>query len=111
MIEPSALFQIATRDKKLKGLYLRDKVFSGLNTEKPIVRSITRYDDGVEDAAEFMVKVVSRTVDQVFLIWTNDVHNKVWLATVDLTHRKATVTQVFQGVTSVGGELETLDCR
>ena len=111
MVESSAPFQIATKDRKLKGLYLRDKVFSGLNTEKPIVRSITRYEDGVEDATEFAVKVVSRTQDQVFLIWTNDSHNKVWLATVDLTHRKAMVTQAFQGVTSVGGELETLDCR
>ena len=40
-----------------------------------------------------------------------DFFNKVWLAAVDLTHRKAIVTQVVQGVTSVGGELETLDCR
>jgi hypothetical protein len=37
--------------------------------------------------------------------------NKVWLAVVDLTQRKVAVTQVFQGATSVGGEVETLDCR
>ncbi|MBI2206122.1 MAG: hypothetical protein HYU41_19980 [Candidatus Rokubacteria bacterium] len=37
--------------------------------------------------------------------------NKAWLAAVDLPHRKATVTHVFQGATSLGGEVETLDCR
>ena len=89
---------------------LRDKVFSGLDTDRPIVRSITRYTDGVEEGQEFPGTVLMRTEDAVFLMWTNRI-NKIWLATVDLTHRRATLTQVFQGATSVGGEIETLDCR
>ncbi|HSF29842.1 MAG TPA: hypothetical protein VLK82_05125 [Candidatus Tectomicrobia bacterium] len=94
------------------GFSLRDKVFSGLHTEKPIVRSITPAQEGVEEqAVEFIGRVVGRTEDAVFLAWTNDYHNKVWLAVVDLVHRKATVSQVFHGMTSVGGDLETLDCR
>jgi hypothetical protein len=55
---------------------------------------------------------VSRTSDAIFLLWTNAPYqNKVWLAAIDLAHRKATVTHAFQGATSLGGELETLDCR
>jgi len=108
--DSSTPFIIATKDRKVKGTYLRDKVFSGLNTPKPIVRSITKHEDGVEQAVEFVGAVVRQTKDAVFLLWTNDI-NKVWIAAVDLTQRKATVTQVFQGVTSVGGEIETLDCR
>jgi hypothetical protein len=112
MFGSSRMFQIQTRDSKVANAFysLRDKVFSGLDTDRPIVRSITRYTDGMEKAEGFMAAVLMRTHDAVFLMWTNNI-NKIWLATVDLTHRRATLTQVFQGVTSVGGEIETLDCR
>jgi hypothetical protein len=112
MFGSSPMFKIETRDSKVENLFftLRDKVFSGLDTDRPIVRSITRYTDGVDQVAEFLATVTMRTNDAVFLMWTNRI-NKIWLATVDLTHCRATLTQVFQGVTSVGGEIETLDCR
>lgn len=107
-------FDVSIKEKERKDSImrpLRDKVFSGLNTKSPIVRSITRYSDGVEQAEEFSGMVVSRASDTIFLMWTNDLHNKVWLAAVNLKHRKVALAQVFEGVTSVGGELETLDCR
>ena len=112
MFGSSPTFKIQTRDSKVADAFfsLRDKVFSGLDTDRPIVRSITRYTDGVEEGQEFPGTVLMRTEDAVFLMWTNRI-NKIWLATVDLTHRRATLTQVFQGATSVGGEIETLDCR
>jgi hypothetical protein len=91
---------------------LRDKIFSGLDTNYPTVRSITRFKEGDEQAQEFTARVVSRAFDTVFLSWTNDPpHNKMWLAAVNVKHRKAVVVQVFEGVTSLGGEVETLDCR
>jgi len=114
LVEPSRLFATGTRDSTTSwGQFdLRDKVFSGLNTQQPVVRSITRYEKGPEEAAEFVGRVVCRTPDAIFLIWTNAPNlNKVWLAAVDLTHRKVTVAHVFQGATSLGGEMETLDCR
>ena len=111
--EPSSrVFSISSPSSKtMWGQFgVRDMVFSSLNTKQPIVRSITRYAKGAEQAAEFVGQVVSRAHDAVFLVWTNEI-NKVWLAAVDLGHRKATVTQVFEGGTSIGGEVETLDCR
>ena len=114
LLEPLRLFRVTgTGSKTSWGQFeLRDKVFSGLNTQTPIVRSITRYEKGSEEAAEFVSRVVNRTSDAVFLLWTNAPNtNKVWLAAVDLAHRKVTVTHAFQGATSLGGELETLDCR
>jgi hypothetical protein len=112
-VESSKLFEFFTQSSKTSwGQYeLRDKIFRKLNTPNPVVRSITRFQDGTEDTAEFVSKVVSRTSNDIYLIWTNAFNNKVWLAGVDLRHRKAIVTQVFFGVTSVGGELETLDCH
>jgi hypothetical protein len=112
MFGSSPLFKIETRDSKVANAYfsLRDKIFSGLDTDRPIVRSITRYTDGVDQVEEFLATVTMRTNDAVFLMWTNRI-NKIWLATVDLTHRRTTLTQVYQGITSVGGEIETLDCR
>ena len=105
-------FNVETRDSKVAETFysLRDKVFSGLSTNTPVVRSITRFSDGADKGEEFASRVVTRTSDAVFLLWTNDI-NKTWVAAVDLVRRKATVAQVFQGVTSVGGELETLDCQ
>jgi len=114
LVEPSRMFATSGGSSKTSwGQFeLRDKVFSGLNTQEPTVRSITRFEKGPEEAAEFVGRVVSRTPDTVFVEWTNAPNlNKVWLAAVNLAYRKVTVTQVFQGATSVGGELETLDCR
>lgn len=114
LVEPSRVFAISgTSSKTSWGQFeLRDKVFSGLNTQEPTVRSITRFEKGPDQAAEFVGRVVSRTPDAVFIVWTNAPNlNKVWLAAVDLAHRKVTVTHAFQGATSIGGELETLDCR
>ena len=103
-------FNVDTRDSKVADIFysLRDKVFSGLTTSTPVVRSITRLSDGADKGEEFTSRVVTRTSDAVFLLWTHDI-NKTWVAAVDLARRKATVAQVFQGATSVGGELETLD--
>ena len=43
---------------------------------------------------------------------TNDPgSNKLWSAAIDFTQRRATVAQVYQGVTSTGAEVETLDFR
>ena len=39
---------------------------------------------------EFAARVVARTQDAVFLVWTNDFNNKVWTAAIDLTHRSPT---------------------
>lgn len=112
MVRSSSLFNVETRDSKVGDIFysLRDKVFSGLNTGTPVVRSITRFPDGTDKGEEFSSKVVHRTGNTMFLLWTNDI-NKTWLAVVDLVQRKATLAHVFQGVTSVGGELETLDCQ
>ena len=105
-------FGISTKANQVETYSLKDKVFSSLHTASPVVRSITPASGtAAEDAVEFSARVVARTQDAVFLVWTNDFNNKVWTAAIDLTHRKATVAQVFQGATSLGGEIETLDCR
>lgn len=111
--DPAKVFGISTVKQRQLSAPLRDKVFSSLNTPTPTIRSITP--PGMvqleEHAVEIKGAVVSRTADGVFLMWHNDFGNKVWLAVVDLRHKKATVSQVFQGLTSVGIEAETLDCR
>jgi|SRR3990172_10594230 len=106
-------FNIVTKDER-KDVIFRDKVFTGLNTSNPIVRSVTpttKYAE--EEAVEFKATVVSRFGNTVFLMWDNHGNgNKVWLAAVDLTHKKVTLlSQVFQGITSIGVEAETFDCK
>ncbi|MGH7770547.1 MAG: hypothetical protein ACREQP_24100 [Candidatus Binatia bacterium] len=113
--DPTRVFGVSTVKQKQPAFPLRDKVFSALNTSTPVIRSITPPRPGLgqpeDEAAEFKGAVISRTADAVFVLWRNDLGNKVWLAVVDLTRKKVNVSQVFQGVTSVGIEAETLDCK
>jgi hypothetical protein len=111
--DSSKVFEISTVKQRQTSRPLRDKVFSSLNTSTPTIRSITLPRDALpgEEAVEFKGAVVSREPDAVFLVWRNPPGNKVWLAVVDLRHKKAIVSQVYQGVISVGVEAETLDCK
>lgn len=91
---------------------LRDRVFSGLNTARPAIRSITQSGTGQGDSAsEFVGTVLSRAFDSVWITWKNPAGNKVWLSVINLKHKRAVITELFEGATSVGGQLETLDCR
>jgi hypothetical protein len=104
-------FGIATTERPVVGMPLREKVFSGLQTETPVIRSITPQRGVVpEDAVEFKGRVLLRSATEVFITWSNDM-NKVWLAAVDLANRKVVVTHTVAGATSLVGELETLDCK
>ena len=100
--DPTIVLRISTVKQRQADL-LRDKVFSSLNTQTPVIRSITpprpQLGANEEHADEFNGTVVSRTGDAVFVMWRNDFGNKVWLAVLDLRHKKATVSQVFQGIT------------
>jgi len=106
--DDSRPFMVATKSKEV---ILKQRIFSGLDTPRPVVRMVGPWGPLPEDAAEFTGAVVSRWTDSVFIVWQNDYGNKVWLAVVDLAHKKATVSQAFRGITSVGIEAETLDCR
>lgn len=104
-------FGTASLGRKDPAFPLRDKVFSKLETQHPIIRSITpRQLESLETADEFTGTTVLRTPTEIFIMWSNGI-NKVWLAVVDFEHKKAIVTQAFKGITSVGGEVETLNCR
>lgn len=71
------VFGIGTPDQA-NGEILRGKVFSGLNTSRPIVRSITPgTSEQDEDAAEFVGTVLSRAFDSVWITWQNPAGNKV----------------------------------
>lgn len=108
---PRTAFAIATSGRPSDSNPLREKVFSRLGTDAPMVRSITpKAKDVPESVAEFKGTMLLRTNSEVFITWTNEI-NKVWLAVIDLHHKKAVVGQTFAGLTSVGGDLETLDCR
>jgi hypothetical protein len=81
----SKVFGITTSRQGQQNAVLRDKIFSSLNTSTPVIRSITP----PGDAAEFKGVVVSRWADSVFIMWENDHGNKIWLAVVNLTHKRA----------------------
>jgi len=105
-------FSVTTAGHGKGSPVLRDKVFSALDTSRPVIRSITPVEGKSEEKAfEFQGNVVSRAINTVFLTWTNDVGNKVWTGAIDLEHRRAIVALTYSGITYFGTEVETLDCR
>lgn len=105
-------FRSGHRADNVAELRFRDNVFSGLDTESPKVGAIIPSRDGGESKrANFSATVVSRTKDSVSLLWRDGFDNKMWLGIVDLTRRKAAVSQVYQGATSLGVGVETFDCE
>lgn len=109
--DSSRPFNIATKAGQ-NNVVFRDKIFSGLNTPKPMIRSVTPPIGGIEqEAFEAEGTVLSRTSDAVFIFWRNPFGNKVWVAAIDLSNRKATLSLLSQGVTSLDVGVETLDCR
>ena len=94
------------------GLILRDAVFAGLDSDRPTLRYIRTADKTRDEhAEEIRGIVVSRDGDAVWIIWKNPPGNKVLLAVVNLTDKKAVMGHLQQGYFHVGGEMETLDCR
>jgi hypothetical protein len=94
-------------------LILRDKIFSRLDTNKPIMKSITPKTKYVneEQVAEFEGLVLDRTDTLITIIWKNPYDNKFWFAAIDLKYKKAVVSHVYEGITSFGVDVETLDCK
>lgn len=110
--KPSNQFSTGTSSKP-NDLVMRDKVFTCLDTNKPIVKSITPKTKNVneEQVAEFEGMVIERTSTLLTIIWKNPYDNKFWFAAIDLKHKKAVVSHLYEGITSFGVDVETLDCK
>ncbi len=95
-----------------KNLILRDKVFSKLDTENPIIKSITlknKYSE--EQSTEFEGTVIHRTDSIIMIKWKNDFGNKIWIATINLKSKTAVVAESYDGFTSFGINIETTFSR
>ena len=111
--KPSTSFGTGTRAEP-NGLVIYDKIFAGLTTNNPIVKSFalketTRFK--VDDIAEFSCSVLERGAQTVVITWKNPHGNKIWIAAIDLKNKKAIVTQLYEGLFSMGVDVETLDCE
>lgn len=92
---------------------LRDKIFANLDSDKPVIKSITPpheyFPEG--EVLEFYGTVIHRSDDLIIVKWENPFGNKVWIATINLKHKKAIVTESYNGLTSFGMNIEILDCH
>jgi len=92
---------------------LRDKIFANLDSDKPVIKSITPpheyFPEG--ETHEFSGTLIHRSGDLIILKWENPFGNKVWIATINLKHKKAIVTESYDGLTSFGMNIEILDCH
>jgi len=94
-------------------MILRDKIFTDLNSDNPKIKSITPPIKYVPEGqfAEFKGKVIHRTNEMLIIKWENPYKNKIWTAAINLKHKVAVVTQYYNGATSFGVDVETLDCK
>lgn len=92
---------------------LRDKVFTDLDTDTPTIKSITpknKYSD--EQVTEFKGQVIHRAGSLVTIRWSNEpFDNKIWIATINTDKKKAVVCEMYDGATSFGVNVETLDLK
>ena len=90
-----------------------DKVFTDLDTDAPTIKSITpknKYSD--EQVAEFKGQVIHRAGPLVTIRWSNEpFDNKIWVATINTDKKKAVVCGMYDGATSFGVDVETLDLK
>lgn len=108
-LNPPFDVSVAGKSGPKAGIIL-ERVFSGLDSETPMVREIEKGKKGVE----FTAKILSRHGDDsVIVLWRNPpgLADWIWLAHIDRLRRLAVVTSVYGGLTYFGGELETMDCR
>jgi len=110
--KPSNEFSTGTLSKP-NGLVLQDKIFTRLNTNKFIIKSITpkTKDMNEEQVVEFEGSVLSRTGTLITISWKNPYDNKFWFGVIDLKDKKAVVSHVYEGITSFGVDVESLDCK
>jgi hypothetical protein len=108
--KPSSTF-ITSLEKK--SMILRNKIFANLNTESPVIKSISPSSEYFPEGEihEFSGKVINRTDKMVVIKWENPWRNKVWTAAIHLEHKVAIVTEYYNGMTSFGVNVETLDCK
>lgn len=92
---------------------LRDKIFANINSDKPVIKSITPprkyFPDG--EIHEFTGTIIHRVGDIIMLKWENPFGNKIWIATINLKYKKGIVTESYDGLTSFGMNIEILDCN
>lgn len=110
---PTTSFRTGTRTEP-NGLSIYDKVFAGLSTDNPTIISSALKETTflkMGDIAEFSGSVLERNLQTVIITWKNPFGNKVWVASIDFENKKAIVTQFYNGLTSFGVNVETLDCE
>jgi len=91
--KPSDEFRTGNKAKP-NDLIMRSKIFANLNTNKPIIKSITpptKYMNE-QQTAEFEGTILNRTDTLVTITWKNPNDNKIWFGTINLKHKKAIVT-------------------
>lgn len=110
--KPSDEFRTGNKAKP-NGLIMRSKIFVNLNTNKPIIKSITPPTKYISEqqTAEFEGTILNRTDTLVAITWKNPNDNKLWFGTINLKHKKAIVSYAYEGATSFGVDVESLDCK
>jgi len=90
---------------------LRDKIFINIQSDKPIIKSITPPDEIYPEGEinEFQGIVIHRSDKLLLIKWENPTRNKIWIATINLKYNKAIVTESYSGLTSFGMNVEILD--
>ncbi len=110
--KPSDEFRTGNTTKP-NDLIMRSKIFANLNTNKPTIKSITQPTKYVNEqqTVEFEGIILNRTDTVVTITWKNPNDNKIWIGTINLKHKKAIVSYAYEGATSFGVDVESLDCK
>lgn len=102
-------FGIANKENP-KGELFKNYEFSKLDTLHPTIKSITVYEDGQEFIKNFEGKII-HTSENLLLIQWNTVDYNLWIATINIKHKKATISNHYDGIHSFGISATSLNCK
>lgn len=107
--EENSNFGIANKENQ-KGQLFKDYVFSKLDTLNPSIKSITIYEDGKEVISNLEGKIIYSSANLLLIQW-NTVDYILWIATIDMKHKKAIISNHYDGIYSFGITVTNLNCK
>lgn len=89
----------------------RNYVFSKLDTTTPLIKVIANYNNPKQEiVTNIKGKLIHVSKNFILVQWGNFDYN-IWIASISLKYKKATISNYYDGIYSYGITTSSLDCK
>lgn len=94
-----------------KGKVLKKYIFSNIDTLSPSVKVITNYENPKQEIiTNFKAKRIHTSSNFILIQW-GIVDYNIWIASINMKYKQATISNHYNGLTSYGISSSSLDCK